>query len=220
MGTTDQAGKAVSSGGYPRKRMQTRGRLLAAGMRVLAAKGPGGVTAGEIASEAGVAAGTFYNHFHSLDEFIESVAQQLGRGIEIGGETLASIEHDPGARVAIGLLQLLQMADEDPVSASAFVSLSAARPEFRARVRAMVGLAIADGVRAGRFSVDDGPAATNAVLGTALQSMRSRVLGETDHSEAPAVIRLTLAMLGVAPVDIDVIVAQAEASARSAATLD
>ena len=183
--------------GYPRKRRQTQRRLLSAGMAVLAEQGPGNVSAGQIAAAAGVATGTFYNHFSSVDVFIDAVAQDLGRGVEIGTDTLAAIEHDPAVRVSLGVLQLLDMAENDPVSATAFVSLAAVRPEFRARVRALVGQAIADGVDDGCFEVSSHQAAINAVVGATLQSMRSRVLSETDHSEAAPVAGLVLRLLGV-----------------------
>lgn len=178
-------------------------------MVVLAARGPGNVSAGEIATEAGVATGTFYNHFPSVDDFIDAVAQDLGTGIEIGRDTLTEIEHDPAVRVALGAVQLIEMASVDPVSASAFVTLSAVRPEFRSRIRELVGQAIGDGVEAGAFDVSTGPAAVNAVLGAALQSMRSQILGETDAAEALPVARLILRLLGVSPSEIERAVTQA-----------
>lgn len=204
------------SGGYPRKRRQTRRRLLTAGTAVLVERGPAHVTAGQIAESAGVAVGTFYNHFPSVDDFISAVADDLSKGVEIGLDVLRTIEHDPGRRVAIGVLQLLEMADTDPNSASAFVTLAALRPEFRERLRAMVGQAIKDGVQAQIFDVAVGPAAVNAVVGAALQSMRSRVLGETDHSEAPAVAHLVLRLLGVPEGEIAAAVDHAQGTLATA----
>ncbi len=200
-------------GGYPRKRRQTRRRLLNAGTAVLADRGPGNVSAAEIANAAGVAIGTFYNHFPSVEDFIDAVANDLGRGIEIGSDTLADIEHDPARRVAIGVLQLLRMADDDPASAAAFAALVAVRPEFRARVRGIVGQAIRDGVDAGRFDVAPGESATNAVLGTTLQAMRSRLLGETDPSDALDVARLVLRVLGTDEHETDAIIEHSLAAA-------
>lgn len=174
-------------------------------MTVLAERGPGHVTAGHIADAAGVATGTFYNHFATVDAFVEAVAHDLGRGVEIGRDTLSEIEHDPAGRVAIGVLQLLAMADSAPTSAAAFVTLAALRPDFRTRIRAFVDQAICDGVEAGTFDVEPGQAATNAVLGATLQSMRSRVLGETDGSESSDVVRLVLRLLGTDARRIDAI---------------
>ncbi len=195
--------------GYPRKRHRTRRRLVQAGLAALAERGPAGISAGGVAAAAGVATGTFYNHFPTVDHFFEAIAQDLGRGIEIGQATLADIEHDPAARVAIGMMQLLHMAEVDPVSASAFVTLAAARPDFRARVRAIVHQAIVSGVEAGRFDVAADSAATNAVLGAGLQSMRSMFLGESSHAEAAGVARLVLRLLGVPADEIDSIVERA-----------
>lgn len=202
----------TGSAGYPRKRAQTRRRLLEAGMHVVASRGPDRATVGQIATEAGVAPGTFYNHFASLPEMIDMIADRLSGGVEIGEEALDLIENDPAARVAVGTLQLLRMAETDSVAATAFVSLSAAKPDFRARVRSIVSRAISDGVENGRFNVDVSPAATNAVLGTVLQSMRSRILGETDASSAPEVAHLVLRILGVKAREINAVVARAQQS--------
>ncbi len=200
--------------GYPRKRRQTRRRLLNAGTAVLAERGPGHTTAAQVAKSAGVAIGTFYNHFPTIDDLIVAIAHDLGRGVEISNDTLTEIEHDPARRVAIGVFQLLDMAENAPAAAAAFASLAAALPDFRTRVRGVVGQAIADGVAAGRFDVVPGPAATNAVLGTSLQSVRSRLLDETTADDAPEVARLVLRLLGTDPSEIDAIVEQSSTSAR------
>lgn len=214
---SNQSVGAATSEGYPRKRRQTRRRLTRAGLELLAERGLSGLTAGAIAGRAGVATGTFYNHFPSVDDLLAAIAQELGRGVEIGRDTLAAIEHDPAVRVAIGVLQLLEMADTDPQSASAFFILSAARPDFRARVRAIVQEAIADGVVGGRFDIEPNDAATNAVLGTTLQSMRSRVLGETTGEIAPDVAALILRLLGVRSRSIGPVIERATSALDTAA---
>ncbi len=172
-------------------------------MRVLAERGPNHVTAAQISEAAGVATGTFYNHFPTVDDCIDAIAHDLGRGVEIGRDTLSEVEHDPAARVALGVLQLQAMADSSPTSAAAFFTLAALRPDFRSRIRGIVEHAIVEGVDAGTFDVGPGPAATNAALGATLQSMRSRVLGETDGSDAQEVARLVLRLLGATADVID-----------------
>ncbi len=195
--------------GYPRKRHRTRRRMVQAGMAALAERGPAGVTAGGVAAAAGVATGTFYNHFPTVDDFFNAIAQDVARGLEIGKTTLTDSENDPAARVAIGVMQLLDMADNDAIAASAFVTLVAARPDFRARVRSLVHDVISEGVDAGRFDVPADSATTNAVLGAGLQSMRSLFLGESSHAEAAGVTRLILRLLGVPANEIDSLVARA-----------
>jgi AcrR family transcriptional regulator len=207
------------SAGYPKKRARTRQRLIRAGMKALADTGPDSVTIAQVAGLAGTAPGTFYNHFSSVSELIAEIADTLGSGVEIATDALEVVEHDPAARVAIGTLQLLDMAEHDQVASSAFVALVAVLPDFRARVRGVVGRAIADGVQNGRFDVEPGAAPLNAVLGTSLQSMRSRTLGEATALDHPQVVRLVLRVLGVAEDNIATVVARAqEIVAASAST--
>jgi len=175
----------------------------------LAEQGPSGISAGGIASVAGVATGTFYNHFATVDDFFAALAQDVGRGIEIGQAVLSDIENDPAARVAIGTLQLLRMADTDPVAAKAFVALVATLPDFRARVRTIISNAIQDGADAGRFDVQAGHAPTDAVLGSVLQSMRSVVSDEVSYDAAASVANLLLRLLGIPDTKIDGIIQRA-----------
>lgn len=183
--------------GYPKKRARTRGQLRRAGIEVVAAKGLAGATVGEIVQFAGVAQGTFYNHFQSLEELMDEIAEQLGTGVEIARDALAAVESDPAARVAIGLYQLVEMAERDANAAGAFVAMAAAKPDFRARVRAIIARAITDGVESDRFKVESIPASVNVVLGSCLQSMRSVVLDDTERDATPEVGRLLLRALGV-----------------------
>lgn len=208
MATNDESG-------YPRKRARTRAQLRQAGITAIARRGPEGLTVGEVAKLAGVAQGTFYNHFPSLVELIEEIAEQLGTGVEIARDALDAIESDPAGRVAIGVLQLVDLAARDGEAAAAFVALAASRPAFRARVRAIIRRAIADGVEVDRFRTEVGPPSVNLVLGSCLQSMRSISLGETDGSVGPAVAHLVLRGLGVADREAGRVVARAADVLRS-----
>ncbi len=193
------------SDGYPRKRAQTRRRLINAGMAVLSRRGPDGATVGEISGEAGMASATFYNHFPSLMDLVEAVTDELVSGVEIGGATLVSIDHDPAIRVLIGTHQLLDLAKDDPRSASAFVTLLADIPKFRDRVRSIVSRALADGVDQGRFRTVDLTVLTDAVLGAVVQWMRTILAGlaggtstdrrylESTHEQ----LRIMLSIVGI-----------------------
>jgi AcrR family transcriptional regulator len=183
--------------GYPRKRAQTRQRLIEAGMTVLAQRGPDGARVAEVAAEAGVAAGTFYNHFASLDELLEAVTAQLAAGVVLGGSTLAAIGDDPALRVALGTHQLLDLARTDRRAAAAFVSLLATVAPFRRRVRHLVAGAVGDGVRAGRFAVANVEAATDACLGAAVQWMRSQLTGEDPVSTERDRLAIMLSIVGM-----------------------
>jgi AcrR family transcriptional regulator len=67
--------------GHTARRLETRRRLLEAGMELFAERGPGDVTSTAIARRAGVATGTFYLHFddkHALfDELVEEALEEI-----------------------------------------------------------------------------------------------------------------------------------------------
>jgi AcrR family transcriptional regulator len=72
-----------------RARAETRGRLLAAGEALFAERGLHGVTTHDIAAHAGVAAGTFYNHFSDkgalFREITAEAMRELDERLQVGG---------------------------------------------------------------------------------------------------------------------------------------
>ncbi|MEE3326570.1 MAG: TetR family transcriptional regulator, partial [Myxococcota bacterium] len=57
-------------------RARTRDRLIEGGRQLFASRGLHRVTSHDIASQAGVATGTFYNHFKDKHELFKEVARQ------------------------------------------------------------------------------------------------------------------------------------------------
>ena len=193
----------VGSAGYPRKRARTRRQLLDAGIAALADSGPGGLTVADIAGRAGVASGTFYNHFPSMAHLVEAVTDELAGGVEIVRDLLEQVEHDPAARVAIGTRQLLRLTRADPAAARAFVSLLLTTPAFRTRVRATVHRAIDAGIRAGRFPARSAGVTTDAVLGTVVQWMRSALADEAGPEPEREYLRMILIVVGLPEIEIE-----------------
>lgn len=204
----DVSGADPTSTGYPRKRARTRRSLLSAGMTVLATKGPDGATVGEIAREAHVSTGTFYNHFLSIEDLVEAITGELSTGVEIGRDTLTVIENDPAMRVLLGSAQLLSLVDDDPASAAAFVALLATVPVFRDRVRHLVSGALSDGIESGRFVDTDVMALTDAVLGSVVQWMRTGLTrkGVVAHPNRRANYRIMLSIVGVDPAEVTALI--------------
>lgn len=165
---------------------------------------------GEIAGEAGVASGTFYNHFPTLMDLVESISAELGQGVEIASATLDSIDNDPAARVVVGAVQLLSLVEQDKISAAAFVSLLATIPTFRGHIRSIVQRTIEAGVDADRFHVPDVVAATDAILGAITQWIRSDLVGESQKVDPASRANLLMRLLGVDPASIDGVVSRAQ----------
>lgn len=168
-------------------------------MTVIAEKGPDGATVGEIAREAHVSSGTFYNHFLSIEDLVDAITGELGTAVEIGRDTLTVIENDPAMRVLIGSAQLLRLVDDDSGSAAAFVSLLATVPTFRDRVRLLVSGALSDGIATERFSDNNVMALTDAILGSVVQWMRTGLAqrGTALRPDREAQFRIVLSIVGV-----------------------
>lgn len=174
---------------------------MTAGMDVIARRGPDGATVGEIAGEAGVSTGTFYNHFPSLIDLVETITDDLHARVEIASNTLESIDNDPATRVAIGTRQLLDLVHEDASAAAAFVSLLATIPAFRSRIRSVIHRAVCNGIDSKSFQVADAAAATDAVLGSVVQWIRSDLARESGGVALIDRAELTLRMLGMSQRD-------------------
>src|SRR5262249_42169021 len=95
--------------------------LLDAAVRVFARKGAGAAAIHEIAAEAGVANGTFYNYFRSREELLEAASVRLVERFdrEIAASRVAVA--DPAERVAIGCRRFVMRAMHDPTWAAALL---------------------------------------------------------------------------------------------------
>jgi len=72
-----------SLNGYQRRRLETRHQIMAAGRSLFVARGVENVSIDAITSTAGVAKGSFYNHFESRDALFDAlVAETVERLLE------------------------------------------------------------------------------------------------------------------------------------------
>lgn len=182
--------------GYPNKRARTRRALVRGAMRVMGETGSIAPTATAVTEAAGVSHGTFYNYVGDTAELVGLVADELAQVLELGREHLHRLSGDPAARVALGILQLLELPRTDPVFARAFLVAMAGDTAFRARIRALVAGEVARGIERGVFRAASVDVTTNALLGATLQTLRSALLGEVE-ADGEAVVDMCLHLLGV-----------------------
>ena len=91
-----------------RRKAETRARLLAAARTLLARQGAEATTINEITEEADVGFGSFYNHFASKEEIIESA---VAEALETQGATLDALTgdlDDPAEVVAVAHRHLVR----------------------------------------------------------------------------------------------------------------
>lgn len=171
------------------RRARTHARILEAALRVFAAKGSGAPVIGDFIVAAGVARGTFYNYYDSVEELLEATTRWLEEDL------MASIEReldglvDPVDRLTTGVRLWLRKAETDEVWC-AFVARAVTHGEI---VEETVERDLRDGLRAGGFSFRSVQAARDLLVGTLHEAMRrmavSRVPAHFTEDVARAVFR-------------------------------
>lgn len=178
-------------------RARTRRLLLDAALRVFARKGAGAASIHEIAAEAGVANGTFYNYFRTRDELLAAacvrLAERLSEEIAVGSARIV----DPAERVAIGCRRYLLHALRDPTWGAALLRVSSHTPALTEQVAAAVLADLRPGRRRGRFRYPSEAAALDLAQGAVLAGIRTIVSGRAGAEHAAQVASLVLRGLGV-----------------------
>jgi len=186
-------------------RERTRELLLDAAVRVFARKGAGAAAIHEIAAEAGVANGTFYNYFRTREELLEATSVRLALRLHAAiGASRAAVA-DPAERVAIGCRRFILQAAHDPVWGAALLRVwhSTTIPSTAAADPLLTDLRA--GRRARRLRYPNETAALDLIQGTVLAGMRSVLEGRAAEEHARAIAALVLRGLGVPASEADAI---------------
>ncbi|BCH21571.1 TetR family transcriptional regulator [Mesorhizobium sp. L-8-3] len=154
------------------KRERTRTLIVDAGTMLMAERPREAIRVDAVVEAAGVAKGTFYYHFQSIDELAAAVGARLSKSfdklltpvrVEIGG---------PVERLSFGFTQFLEKAISDADWARLVVQTSQSAPEFNLSVRASLKADLAEAILHGRVSVRDVEMGADIVLGIWLQVTR------------------------------------------------
>lgn len=135
------------------RRERMRDRLLLAGFRLAAEKGPEGFSIDDVIAAADVARGTFYKYFKSPAELVHAVALDLSQELLLTVNQLFKGEEDPAERAATATRAVLGWVRQAPL-VGAFISRAGwphAEPGhafFR-----LVGPNVDAGIASGRFRI-------------------------------------------------------------------
>jgi AcrR family transcriptional regulator len=190
-------------------RERTRELLLDAAMRVFARKGAGAAAIHEIAAEAGVANGTFYNYFRTREALLEATSLRLALRLHDAIAASRIAVDDPAERVAIGCRRFVLRARQDPVWAAALLRVWHSTSTASATAADPLLADLRAGRRHGRLRYASEAAALDLVQGTVLAGMRSVLEGRAPDAHASAIAALVLRGLGVAGKEADAIAARA-----------
>jgi AcrR family transcriptional regulator len=186
-------------------RARTRALLLDAAVRVFAQKGAGASAIHEIAAEAGVSNGTFYNYFRTREELLEAASRRLAERLFDEVTARSKGITDAAERVAIGTRRFLAKAREDPTWGAALLRIWASSPVLNVHTSKAVVADLRAGRRRGRLRYESEAAALDLVQGAVLAGIRTVLEGRAGAEHPSHVAALVLRGLSVDPAEADAI---------------
>src|SRR6187401_761999 len=146
------------------KRARTRAQIVDAGLMLLAERPPEALTVDAIVEAAGVAKGTFYYHFQSIEELVAAVGAKLADSFDELLATSRLNEADPIVRMSLAFTKFLEKAINDPLWGRLVVR-SVEAPAALDRIRENLQADLAKAIGQGRVALPDVELAADIVIG-------------------------------------------------------
>jgi AcrR family transcriptional regulator len=169
---------------------RTSSRIVQAALGVFAERGPDAPVIDEFVQAAGIARGTFYNHFKSVEELLQATsAWTTGEVVRAVAEAMAGIE-GPTLRLGVGLRLFFARAQRDPIWC-----------RFVARVWKVGAIELPtrdleEGIRLGLLRVPSREAALDATFGAIREALHRIASGRTPSSFGDQMAEICLRALG------------------------
>jgi AcrR family transcriptional regulator len=185
------------------RRARTRQRIIEAALGVIAERGPDAPVIEDFIRAAGVARGTFYNHFKTTEELLTATSSWLEDALIGSIESVISGFDDPVRRAATGMRLWLHLSRQDPVFCAFVV-----RSRFRgAAVERTLALDLGAGLRSGRMAAPSIELARDLVVGTIREAQARMMDARVPATYPDDVVRLILRALRVEERRIDALLA-------------
>lgn len=156
------------------RRARTRQRIVEVAIAVFAAKGPEGVVIDDFIRAAGIARGTFYNHFRTTDTLLIAASRWLEDQLMLAIESSMATLESPVDRLATGVRLWLRRSRED-ATLRGFVVRNPSRGQLVERI---LGADLRAARRAGHFRIASAALGRDLVVGTVREVM-TRMMRET-----------------------------------------
>lgn len=128
-------------------------RLRDAAMRVFAERGVTSVSISDLAEAAGVARGTIYNNFPSVETLFETIAAELTTATQAHIEQALVGIDDPARRLSHGVRLFVRQAHEEPAWGRFLLRFGASTPTLRQLLDGALAEDLQLGMATGRFSL-------------------------------------------------------------------
>lgn len=164
-----------------RRKLEARGRLVAATRQMIADQGPADLKIAEIAKAADVAFGTFYNHFESKDAIVEEVLAEVLAGAATSIGSFALEFDDPAETASFSYRRFVLFAREEPELAAVLTKFSGADELFAESVLPYARKTLERGQQTGRFQLDDVDLTLISVIAMAFATMKAVLAGRVSE---------------------------------------
>lgn len=185
------------------RRRRTRQALLKAGEVLLASRPVDAIAVDEIVRQAGVAKGSFFNHFSDKSELAEAVAAEVRLRMEQRVGAVNAGRTDPEARLVRGVCAFVAYARARPDEARAMLRSQDRPAPPNHPLNAGLRADLEAGLRAGCFQAPGLEPAILLVSGTCQILMSSVLDGSRDPGRDATLVAGTLILmltgLGLAP---------------------
>ncbi|MCP5123622.1 MAG: TetR/AcrR family transcriptional regulator [Pseudomonadales bacterium] len=179
------------------RRQKMRMRLVESTLAVFDEKGLEATVIDDVISAAGVARGTFYNYFQTIDELLAALSTELGNDVMRSVERAVEDYPDPALRLASGLRLYLRTVLLYPKVSGFFwkAGLNAIGPSHLAFE--YLPRHVQDGISAGVFRVDDVATAIDIIAGITLTTIQAASTREVARDYPEQMVGHILLALGV-----------------------
>jgi AcrR family transcriptional regulator len=178
-----------------------RNRLIEAAARVIANHGNDSVCIDTFIRAAGVARGTFYNHFKTREQLLDALWSSIGHDPFLEIQSACSKLADPAERFAAVTRLVLLRAGDDPTWGWLIVALSADEATLNDDLRGYPRPDLRAGEAAGRFRYESEAGATDLVVGTMRASLRALLQETREAHYGQALCRMLLLALGISRIE-------------------
>lgn len=174
------------------RRDKTRQQLLLAAARLVASHGTENLSIEDFINAAGVARGTFYNHFKTREQLVSTLWDHLGKTSLVNIRNANDSDPDPAFRLVSGLRMSIRKAANDHVWGWLMYRLTAANADLNEDLRSYPMRDIEDGIQKGRFSIENSEIAADFFVGVAMMAIKAVLIAERpdDYPETCAILVL------------------------------
>jgi AcrR family transcriptional regulator len=190
------------------RRRKTRAAILVAAFRLIGEERGDFQRVEDFCTAAGMARGTFYNYFNSIEQLYEMLADELSRDFDVAVHRVMETLPTATARTAAAIRYYLRAAMDNPRWGWAMVHTSMGREVFGPDVSARAKATIQDGIAANEFTIDNAELGKALLLGAGLAGILDIVRGRARRNYPEQMARQILMGLGLSSSAADTVITE------------